>query len=187
MAEVTIELIEALLCPSTNRNAEREYKSIAISTRVQSLSSILQSLASLTSTPTPSNATSLSSSAVTTLSSPTAMLTAVLLRREISSLGGYCNIKKVKLNSEWEIVRMLGEVITPLLNIFDQCKNIDCNAFRRQIGFAIAEVCSSLTIMDDNFAIEVMNAILEQIAADVSVIKFFSIYVNMFSVSQVYS
>lgn len=154
MSEITAELIDALLSPAANPNAESQYKAIPVPTRVQSLLAILQQC--------------IVSQAPNTTTIPRLMLTAVLLRRDVSSLGGY-SIKNVKLNSEWEIVRMLGENVKPLLDIFDVCnRDTAMNGVRRQVGFVIAEVCSSLSVMEDSIAIDVMNVVLNRIASGVS-------------------
>jgi hypothetical protein len=76
---------------------------------------------------------------------------------------------------------MLGEMIRPLLDIFEKCYsdsaiaggsaggNAGGNAgVRRQIGFVIAEVCSSLSIMEEGIAVDVMNVVLERVAHGVS-------------------
>lgn len=150
MSEVKAELIDALLSPAANPNAESQYKSIPVPARVQSLLAILQQC--------------LLSQAPNTTHIPRLMLTAVLLRRDVSSLGGY-SIKNVKLNSEWEIVRMLGETVKPLLDFFDVCNRDNAmNGVRRQVGFVIAEVCSSLSVMEDDIAVDVMNVVLNRIA-----------------------
>lgn len=165
MTQITTELIDALLSPAANPNAETQFKSIPLATRVKSLVAILQHLQSLTTLQ--SLSPSLSNSNVARF-----MLIAVLLRRDVSSLGGY-SIKNVKLNSEWEIVRMLGEMMKPLLDIFDTgtgTGNHDdgMGGVRRQIGFVIAEVCSSLSVMEDGIAVDVMNVVLDRIAHGVS-------------------
>ena len=160
MSEITIELIDALLSPAANPNAESQFKSIPVPTRVQSLLVILQQcLPSQSSTTAQPQANT---------NIPRLMLTAVLLRRDVSSLGGY-SIKNVKLNSEWEIVRMLGETVKPLLDIFDLCNRDEAmHGIRRQIGFVIAEVCSSLSVMEDGIAVDVMNVVLNRSANGVS-------------------
>ncbi len=74
---------------------------------------------------------------------------------------------------------MLGEMIRPLLDIFEKCYSdsaisgvgADGNAggnVRGQIGFVIAEVCSSLSIMEEGIAVDVMNVVLERVAHGVS-------------------
>lgn len=168
-AQVSIELIDALLSPTTNPNAESQYKSIAIPIRVQSLLSIIEQTLfqqKQQEQQQHNNATHI----------PRLMLSSVLLRREISSLGSYTLKNSVKLNSEWEIVRMLGESIKPLLAIFDTIcihnhtfNDSSLNNVRRQIGFVIAQVCSTLSIMDDGISVDVMNAVLDKIAHGVSI------------------
>ena len=194
MTEITIELIDALLSPTTNANAESQYQSIPVPNRIQSLLTFLhQSLLS--------SSISLSYNDISRY-----MLAAVLLRRDVASLGGY-NIKNVKLHSEWEVVRILGETITPLLNLFDACcsngnSNSNSNSntatttrpisrhsgsadslkgVKRQIGFVIAQVCSTLTVMEDEISVHVMNLVLEKIAHGVSTVSYchcHSFYMN---------
>lgn len=111
------------------------------------------------------------------------MLISVLLRRNVSSLGSY-SVKNVKLKSEWEVVRLLGEMISPLLNIFvNVCgvgsgenklplsKISGIHNIQRQIGFIIAEVCASLSVMEESISIDVMNIVLDQISHGVSYLK----------------
>ncbi len=119
------------------------------------------------------------------------MLLSVLLRREVSSLGSY-SVKNVKLKSEWEIVRLLGEMIKPLLMIFHSCDGTSSSGssstsnatthnhqttgqlsksmygIQRQIGFIISEVCASLSVMEDSISIDVMNVVVDQISNGVS-------------------
>mmetsp|Transcript_27299 Transcript_27299/g.31798 ORF Transcript_27299/g.31798 Transcript_27299/m.31798 type:complete len:1305 (+) Transcript_27299:116-4030(+) len=153
MTEITTELIDALLCPTSNTNAEKHYKSIPIPTRIKSLLSLLQSLPLSTIT---ANYDDISRS----------MLIAVLLRKEVSSLAGY-SVQNVKFVSEWEIVRILGEMTNPLLHVFETC-NCSSSNVKRQIGFVIAEVCSSLSVMEEGISIHVMNLVLERIANECS-------------------
>ncbi len=164
MSQITIELIDSLLSPTTNPNAESQYKSFPIPIRIQSLLSILQH--SLLQQQQQSSSTS--------YNIPRLMLTSVLLRREVSSFGNY-NIKNVKMTSEWEIVRILGEMINPLLEIFHVCgdtrsqrNNDELKNVRRMIGYVIAQVCSSLSVMEEGISVDVMNVVLDTIAHGVS-------------------
>lgn len=139
MAQISIGLIDALLQPSHDRSAEETFKSISLPERVNGLFHLLSSL----------SLQDVSRS----------MLTCVLLRRDISSLGEYT---MKHMDQGVEITKMLGIFIAPLLNIM-HTSGMDAHA-QRLIGHVIAEVCSVLSLLDPQLASNSVSIVLDKIA-----------------------
>eukprot|EP00554_Chaetoceros_debilis_P008282 CAMPEP_0194100128 /NCGR_PEP_ID=MMETSP0150-20130528/1111_1 /TAXON_ID=122233 /ORGANISM="Chaetoceros debilis, Strain MM31A-1" /LENGTH=1242 /DNA_ID=CAMNT_0038786455 /DNA_START=30 /DNA_END=3758 /DNA_ORIENTATION=- len=140
MESIQIELIDALLCPSKDRAAESHFASLNLPSRVHGLFLLL-----------PQCQTTHAHNAAR------CMLICVLLRRDISALGGYCiqNREQAK-----EIVQMVEAILAPLLGLLDGPEA----AVNRQISFVIAEVCSILSLMDDIRGKDAARAILISIS-----------------------
>jgi hypothetical protein len=139
MAAITVELLDALLNPVDGRAAEGQFQSIPLPTRVHDLFTLL------IHTIAPQQ------------NIPRCMLACVLLRRDISSLGGYACVQQQQ-QVVGEVVAMLGAMVDPLLGVaglgqVDPEKEKDPNApTRRQLGFVVAEVCATLSLLDDGLA-----------------------------------
>ena len=150
MTAITVELIDALLNPSKGRTAEDQFKSINLPTRVHGLFSLL------IHTISPQDV-------------PRCMLACVLLRRDISSLGAYTCVQG-HIDQAREIAAMLGAMVDPLLAFLGQMyQDQDQDAqTRRQLGFVVAEVCSTLSLLDDDLAQASVNNVLNSISSSCS-------------------
>lgn len=143
MSGISVELIDALLQPNHDRSAEKTFKSISLPDRVNGLFHLISSL-SLQDV-------------------PRSMLTCVLLRRDISSLGEY-SIKNA--DQGMDITKMLGIFISPLLNIM-YSSGVDTQV-QRLLGHVIAEICSVLSLLDAQLASNSVSLVLDKIADMVS-------------------
>ncbi len=159
MTGITIQLIDALLNPSQDRSAETHYQSIILPSRVLGLFSLLSQSEFQTQPNIDANDVA------------RCMLTCVLLRRDISCLGGYAIQNSHQIH---EIVQMLAGMVNPMLECLS-CQ-LDMNSgstdatndkkiapIKRQIRFVMAEVCSILSLMDEAKAKEAVNATLSNI------------------------
>ena len=172
---VTTQLLDALLSPSgatgggqhsPRAQAEQHLSSLSLPDRVAGLLNLLLTTAS--------NAASSSSSDPTDQSR--AMLCAVLLRRDITSLGG--NAHSATGVDHPTAMRMLREMASPLLQLFlgdGGSSNKTSKTTRRQVGHCLAELCLSCSVLastvdgnGDGAANEVMAQVLTGIGPGVS-------------------
>jgi hypothetical protein len=161
MAELTLELLDALLSPTQNAKAEEYYQSIPLIRRISSLVQLLQGL-QLT---TPQDSTNGSSSFQSQ-----SMLACVLLRRNIQSLGGAIAINDTVavegLANVGQAVDLCKGVVEALLTMWGQ--GTWNKPVKRQMGFVLAEATSTLLLMDEGTSGDVVNLILGNIAPAVS-------------------
>lgn len=160
MTVITVELIDSLLNPSQGRSAEDQFKSINLPTRVHGLFSIL------IHTISPQDV-------------PRCMLACVLLRRDIASLGAFTCMQGHG-DMAREIVAMLGAMVDPLLAYLGQIHQDKDVQTKRQLVFVIAEVCSTLSLLDDELARSSINNVLNSISSAVS----YYYYLLLFNVSE---
>ena len=143
MSSVSLELIDQLLSPSQNRDAEQHFKAIVLPSRIHGLFTLLSSLM-----------------ASNQEEHPRCMLASVLLRRDLSSLGGFmmtkANQDAVPLN---DVLSMLSSMVQPLMAFFQQAQK----QAQRRISFIIAELCSALSLLNQEAAITASNTILSAI------------------------
>ncbi|KAG7348416.1 hypothetical protein IV203_017121 [Nitzschia inconspicua] len=137
---LTLEVLQALLSLDSARRSQAEtvFQSIAVPDRIQALTNHLLALSSSTSVSAAGNNDALS------------MLTAVLLRRDI-----------LKLKDP----SMLNDLVEPLLQSYNGCSSAAAGSSQLQIGHCLAEVCSSLSILDNTamMATSVMAKIVASI------------------------
>ena len=150
MSLITAELLDALLNPSLGRNAEQQFKAIILPSRIHGLFSILQSLQC-------DNA-----NAGECISDSRSMLACVLLRRDVSAIGGYVSKQPNEAN---EILSMLTGMVQPLLGFFQVLceQNQSQSQVQRQIGFVIAELCSALSLLTEEAAATAATLVLNTI------------------------
>ena len=165
--QVTTELLDALLSPaasagqhSPRAQAERHLSSLSLPDRAGGLLHLLIALAS--------------SSSGDGRNQPRALLSAVLLRRDITVLGGNAHSATGLDNAT--AMNMLREMVGPLLQLFlgDSSSNGGgSKATRRQVGHCLAELCLSCSVLgaeNDGAAVaaEVMAQVLTGIGPGVS-------------------
>ena len=93
------------------------------------------------------------------------MLAAVLLRREISTLGGNESMTGIPTSN---CIALMGEIAEPLMSLFTLDNNSSINQSRRQIGHCIAELCCSLSVVSPNDGKEWMKSVLGRLEPGVS-------------------
>ncbi|KAL7537732.1 hypothetical protein ACHAXR_008907 [Thalassiosira sp. AJA248-18] len=135
---VTNNLLDSMLTPTPGQPAEALYHSIPLPNRVRELTSLLHQL----------------SSSCDNNNAGRSMLAAVLLRRDIGSLGG--NETMTGLSSS-QSVAIMGDIAEPLLSLFSSSSQ---TTQRRQIGHCIAELCSSLSVVSESHGREWMKSVL---------------------------
>ena len=182
---VTTELLDALLSPSQGggqhsprAQAEHHLSSLSLSDRVAGLLNLLLSTASSSN----SNANAAAAAA----DQSRAMLCAVLLRRDIATLGG--NAHSATGLDHGTALQMMREMVPPLLQLFlaGGINNGNGNGnggssktTRRQVGHCLAELCLSCSVLGgaaaaanasgaNNVAGEVMAQVLTGIGPGVS-------------------
>lgn len=166
---VTTQLLDALLSPSgggqhsPRAQAERHLSSLSLPDRVAGLLNLLLTTASnAASDPTDQSR---------------AMLCAVLLRRDITSLGG--NAHSATGVDHPTAMRMLREMAQPLLQLFlgdgSSSNTSTSKTTRRQVGHCLAELCLSCSVLGASVeggnattANEVMAQVLTGIGPGVS-------------------
>ena len=105
------------------------------------------------------------------------MLTAVLLRRDISSLAG--NSTMTGLTKD-QAVGVRGEVAEPLMSLFaSSSSSSSSSTARRQIGHVIAELCGSLSVVSESHGREWMRSVLGRLEHGVSCVPCFVVYHTM--------
>ena len=92
------------------------------------------------------------------------LLAAVLLRREISTLGGNESMTGIPTSN---CIALMGEIAEPLMSLFT-LDNSSVNQSRRQIGHCIAELCCSLSVVSPNDGREWMKSVLGRLEPGVS-------------------
>lgn len=142
MSTITTELLDALLSAGPQREqAEAHLTSLSTVDRTKGLVAILFSLSN----------------------EGHVLLGAVLLRRNVAQLAGDVLAKKLDAPIA---VDLLQELVEPLSNLFlNTAQPPPC---RRQLSHCLAEVCSSLSILDHAKCDVVLTSILERIAPPVS-------------------
>lgn len=143
---ITVELLDSMLAPSPGNPAEAHYRTIPLDSRVRELTRLLDQLYN-------NNAAN----------SGRLMLAAVLLRREVETLGGKQQLTGLDPSSA---VSLMGEIANPLMQLFLQK---EMTQSRRQIGHIIAELSSSLSLVSAKDGQEWMKTILNHIRPGVSV------------------
>ena len=153
MSAVTIPLLDSMLTPTPGQPAETLYRSIPLSNRVRELANLLTQLYS--------NAGGVNDST----NEARSMLAAVLLRREISTLGGNESMTGIPTSN---CIALMGEIAEPLMSLFTLDNNSSINQSRRQIGHCIAELCCSLSVVSPNDGKEWMKSVLGRLEPGVS-------------------
>ena len=156
MTDLTESLLDSLLNPGIGRNAEQQFKAITLPSRIHGLFSLLQS--SLLNANVNANHANANANA----NASRTMLACVLLRRDISSIAGHVSqhVHTQMQPNENDIIAMLNGMVQPLLDFFQQPLQ---SPVQRQLGFIIAELCSALSILDENAAITTATLVLHTI------------------------
>lgn len=144
---ITIELLDSMLAPSPGNPAEAHYRTIPIESKVRELTNLLTQLDG-------GNATN----------AGRCMLAAVLLRREVETLGGKQQLTGLAPSSA---VSLMGQIANPLMSLFLQK---EVTQSRRQIGHIIAELSSSLSLVSVEDGKEWTKTVLNHIRTGVSII-----------------
>ena len=148
---VSIDLLDSMLSGG-KPGAEELYKTIPLQTKVRELTHLLSQFC---------NAADINNN-----NSGRAMLSAVLLRREIIALSGSEQMNGL---SKSAALGLCGEIAESLMSLFMDGAPTQS---RRQIGHCIAELCSSLSIINPNDGKEWMKSVLGRLESGVSVIFF---------------
>lgn len=137
---ITTELLDALLSSGPSRQeAEAHFNSLELVDRIQGLISVLSSL-----------------------TKPDHILIAsVLLRRDISTLGGQALEQQIPPDSALQLLKNLAE---PLLQLFQSLPSAPC---RRQVGYCLCEVICSLSLLSEQESQKTLQAILTTIGPSV--------------------
>lgn len=143
---ITIELLDSMLAPSPGNPAEAHYRNIPLDSRVRELTGLLTQLYD-------NNAAN----------AGRCMLAAVLLRREVETLAGKQQLTGLTPSAA---VSLMGEIANPLMSLFLQNQ---VKQSRRQIGFIIAELSSSLSLVSVEDGKEWMKTVLNHIRPGVSI------------------
>jgi hypothetical protein len=144
MSSITTELLDALLSTGPQREqAETHLSSLSTVDRTKGLISILFSLSN----------------------QGHVLLGAVLLRRNVAQLAGEALARKLDGPTA---LTLLQELVEPLSSLFLNTEQMPAPC-RRQFGHCLAEVGSSLSILDPATCDVVMTSILERIAPSVCV------------------
>ena len=155
---VTIELLDCMLTPTPGHPAEALYQSVPLSNRVRQLTALLAQLYTCTN----------ADAAIAANNAGRSMLAAVLLRRDIGTLGGSEAMTGLPQN---ETIQLLGEVAEPLMSLFSQeggARQQQQQQSRRQIGHCIAELCGSLSVVSESHGREWMKSVLGRLQPGVS-------------------
>ena len=156
MSAVTIPLLDSMLTPTPGQPAETLYRSIPLSNRVRELTTLLTQLY---------NSNNNAGGTVNDSNNEgRSMLAAVLLRREISTLGGNESMTGIPTSN---CIALMGEIAEPLMSLFT-LDNSSVNQSRRQIGHCIAELCCSLSVVSPNDGREWMKSVLGRLEPGVS-------------------
>ena len=142
---ITLEILDALLSPTNRSEAERHFNSVPLIERASSLISLLLSL--------PHDDVE---------NVGRMMLAAVLLRRDISSIGGLGLNPTTERNGLVSLLRGMAE---PLMEFF--VKVCD-GGIRRQICHVVAELCLSLSLLEEDGGKAVMKGVLGRVGPGVS-------------------
>ena len=137
MAIISAELLDALLSSGPSRQeAEAHFHSLSLTDRIQGLVAVL-------STPTKPNHILISS---------------VLLRRDIATLGGEVLQQHIVPGCAFGLLKSLGE---PLLQLFQSLPSALC---RRQVGYCLTEVICSLSLVSPQDSQNALQSILTTIS-----------------------
>ena len=147
---VSIDLLDSMLSGS-KPGAEELYKTIPLQTKVRELTHLLGQFCNAADINNNNN-------------SGRAMLSAVLLRREITALAGSEQMNGL---SKSAALGLCGEIAESLMSLF--MDGAPTQSSRRQIGHCIAELCSSLSIISPNDGREWMKSVLGRLEPGVSV------------------
>ena len=148
---VSIDLLDSMLSGG-KPGAEELYKTIPLQNKVRELTHLLNQFC---------NAANINNN-----NSGRAMLSAVLLRREITALAGSEQMNGL---SKSTALGLCGEIAEKLMSLFmDGAPTLS----QRQIGHCIAELCSSLSIISPNDGKEWMKSVLGRLEPGVSVLIF---------------
>ena len=147
---ITVELLDDLLSPgspahdgySSRERAEAHLKSLSVTDRSKALMNIFAVV---------SNESQF-------------LLASVLLRRDIAKLGGEVLVNR--LPSE-QCVSILNDMVRPLLTII-QRQDIATKC-RQQVGYCLAELCSSLSLLSAHDSDAATRLIIESIGPSVSI------------------
>mmetsp|Transcript_12489 Transcript_12489/g.17847 ORF Transcript_12489/g.17847 Transcript_12489/m.17847 type:complete len:186 (+) Transcript_12489:100-657(+) len=169
------EILEALLCPDGNIRslAEAKYEETPLTSRVLWLMSLVTGRSESDSDD--------SKIYFLNLSNAGARMCCVLLRREVRTVGGCVRNSTVEEVSE--SIDMLRSILGPLLDAWQE-PNVSSqdSGVTRLIGHVIAEVCSSLSLLEliseasqkingngSSCAVEAVLQVLATLAKDVSI------------------
>ena len=155
MSAVTIPLLDSMLTPTPGQPAETLYRSIPLSNRVRELTTLLTQLY---------NSNNAGGTVNDSNNEGRSLLAAVLLRREISALGGNESMTGIPTSN---CLALMGETAEPLMSLFT-LDNSSVNQSRRQIGHCIAELCCSLSVVSPNDGREWMKSVLGRLEPGVS-------------------
>ena len=155
MSAVTIPLLDSMLTPTPGQPAETLYRSIPLSNRVRELTTLLTQLY---------NSNNAGGTVNDSNNEGRSLLAAVLLRREISALGGNESMTGIPTSN---CIALMGEIAEPLMSLFT-LDNSSVNQSRRQIGHCIAELCCSLSVVSPNDGREWMKSVLGRLEPGVS-------------------
>ena len=150
---VTTELLDALLSPagaggqhSPRAQAEHHLSSLGLADRAAGLLNLLLTAASSSSDSQPN---SHDGPPGQSQSQSRAMLSAVLLRRDIATLGG--NARSATGLDDSTALRMMREMAAPLLQLFlaggAGGNGGTAKTTRRQVGHCLAELCLSCSVL----------------------------------------
>ena len=146
---VTLDLLDALLSPTDRASAELIYHSLPLISRASSILSILISFPPHCNTNT-----------------GRIMLASVLLRRDIATMGGTID-NSVHLSEKKSYAKLLTEMVDPMMDLFGKAND----GTRRFLGHVVAEICLSLSVLDEsneNLSEKVIREIIDRIGPGVS-------------------
>ena len=143
---ITIELIDGILSPTTHASAEVAYKAIPLLERINGILSLTGRMPCINNHQDVGRA----------------MLSYVLLRRDISLLCGEANKDETA-----QTISLLSNMEGQLTDAFFRTAN-ENGSVRRQIAFCVAEICSSLTLLNDKAGLDAMSGLLLKIKPSVS-------------------
>jgi len=105
------------------------------------------------------------------------MLASVLLRRDIATMGGTID-NSVHLSEKKSYAKLLTEMVDPMMDLFGKAND----GTRRFLGHVVAEICLSLSVLDEsneNLSEKVIREIIDRIgpgciATDISSLRLLS-------------
>lgn len=153
---VSVGLLDSMLSPGVGgggghqQQAETLYRSIPLTNRVRELTALLGQLNNTDNTNT---------------NAGRAMLAAVLLRREISTLAGSEQMTGIP---SAQAVSLMGDIAEPLMSLFTMQDVGVVKQSRRQVGHCIAELCGSLSVVSPENGQEWMKNVLGRLQPGVS-------------------